>query len=76
MDRDDRVRACWQHAALRWVMSEYMTNQSLRARFGLDESKSATTSQIINQTMEVGLIKLDERVGNSRRLARYLPSWA
>jgi ATP-dependent DNA helicase RecG len=30
MDREDRVRACYQHCALKWVMSERMTNQSLR----------------------------------------------
>ncbi len=28
MDREDRVRACYQHCALKWVMSERMTNQS------------------------------------------------
>ena len=28
MDRDDRIRACYQHCALKWVMSERMTNQS------------------------------------------------
>jgi predicted HTH transcriptional regulator len=41
MDRDDRIRACYQHCALKWVMSERMTNQSLRTRFHLPESKSA-----------------------------------
>ena len=76
MDRDDRMRACFQHCALRWVMSERMTNQSLRERFKLPESKSATTSQVIAATMEAGLIKPDEKVGNSKKFARYLPFWA
>jgi predicted HTH transcriptional regulator len=29
MDREARIRACSQHCALRWVMSQRMTNQSL-----------------------------------------------
>jgi predicted HTH transcriptional regulator len=76
MDRDDRVRACYQHCALRWVMSERMTNQSLRERFHLSESKSVTVSQVIAATTEAGLIKADEKVGGSRKFARYLPFWA
>ncbi len=76
MDRDDRVRACYQHCALKWVMSERMTNQSLRERFRLPESKSAITSQIITQAIEAGKIKPDEKVGSSRKFARYLPFWA
>jgi len=76
MDRDDRVRACYQHCALRWVMSESMTNQSLRERFHLQESKAAIASQIIAATIEAGLIKPDEKVGSSRKFARYLPFWA
>ena len=76
MDRDDRVRACYQHAALKWVMSERMTNQSLRERFHLPESKAAIVSQIISATIEMGLVKPDESVGSSRKYARYLPFWA
>ncbi len=76
MDRDDRIRACYQHCALKWVMSERMTNQSLRERFHLPESKSAITSQVIAATIEAHLIMPDERVGGSRKYARYLPFWA
>ncbi len=76
MDRDDRIRACYQHCALRWVMSERMTNQSLRERFHLPESKSATVSQVISATIEVKLVKPDEKMGGSRKFARYLPFWA
>jgi len=76
MDREDRTRACYQHCALKWVMSERMTNQSLRERFRLPESKSAIASQVIAATIEAGLIKPDEKVGGSRKYARYLPFWA
>jgi ATP-dependent DNA helicase RecG len=76
MGKDDRIRACFQHCALRWVMAESMTNQSLRARFGLPENRATSVSQIIAMTIEAGLIKADESVGASRKLARYLPVWA
>jgi predicted HTH transcriptional regulator len=76
MDREDRIRACYQHAALKWVMSERMTNLSLRERFHLSESKSASVSQVIAASIEAKLIKADERAGPSRKYARYLPFWA
>lgn len=76
MDRNDRVRACYQHCALKWVMSERMTNQSLRERFHLGEDKAAIASQVITATIEASLIKPDESVRGSRKFARYLPFWA
>ena len=76
MDRNDRVRACYQHCALKWVMSEKMTNQSLRERFNLAEDKASIASQIIGAATEAGMVKPDESVGKSRKFARYLPFWA
>ena len=76
MDREERIRACYQHCALKWVMRERMTNQTLRERFHLPESKSASVSQVISATTEASLIKLDEKMGSSRKYARYLPFWA
>ncbi len=76
MDRDDRIRACYQHCVLKWVIGDRMTNQSLRERFHLPENKSAIISQIIAAAIEVKVIKPDEKVGSSRKFARYLPFWA
>jgi ATP-dependent DNA helicase RecG len=76
MEREDRIRACFQHCALKWVMSERMTNQSLRERFHLPETKVAIVSQVISATIEAGLVKPDDSVGGSRKYARYLPFWA
>lgn len=76
MDRDDRVRACYQHCALKWVMSERMTNQTLRERFQLPETKAATVSQVISAALDAKVVKLDEKAGGSRKFARYLPFWA
>ena len=75
MDRAERVRACYQHCVLKYVMGETMTNASLRERFGLPDSKAAVTSLVISAATEEGLVRLDERVGRSRKDARYLPYW-
>lgn len=76
MTRDQRVRACYQHCCLRYVMGEKMSNQSLRERFGLPESKAETASRIIRDATESNLIKLDNPDSGSKRYARYLPFWA
>jgi ATP-dependent DNA helicase RecG len=76
MTRADRVRACYQHCCLKWAMNDQMSNQSLRERFGLPESKAAIASQIISATVEANLVKSYEGAGTSRRFARYLPVWA
>jgi ATP-dependent DNA helicase RecG len=76
MDREDRIRACYQHCVLRYVLHGSMTNQSLRNRFKLPSNKSATISQLIAATIERGLIVADEDTKGSKRLARYLPTWA
>lgn len=76
MARNDRVRACYQHCVLKWVMGERMTNQSLRERFRLSEHKAAIASQVIAATLEAGFVKPDDSAGASRRFARYVPNWA
>ena len=76
MDRNDRIRACYQHCCLRYVMNERMTNQSLRERFKLPVSKTATVSQILSATVEAGKIKLADSAQKSTRYWRYVPFWA
>ena len=57
-------------------MSEYMTNQSLRDRFHLPDSKATIATQVITATIEADLVKPDQSVGSSRKFARYQPFWA
>lgn len=78
MGRADRIRACYQHCCLLYVSNRKMSNQSLRERFRLGESNSATVtaSQVIGATKDAGLIKLADSEGTSNRYARYLPFWA
>lgn len=75
MDSKDRIRACYQHACLCFVMHRRMTNATLRARFGIEERNAAKASRIIAETMAEGHIKpFDPDQG--KKYARYLPFWA
>jgi ATP-dependent DNA helicase RecG len=76
MSKADRVRACYQHCVLQYVSGRRMSNQSLRERFGLPESKAATVSLVIGSAKDAGLIKADDSESSSTRYARYLPFWA
>ena len=76
MDRNDRIRACYQHCCLRYVMNERMTNPSLRERFNLPEKKSQLISQVIAATIEAGQIKLADPTQLSTRYRSYTPFWA
>ena len=76
MSKTDRIRACYQHCCLLYVTNKRMSNQTLRERFRLSESQTATVSRIIGATKEASLIKTDESESSSTRYARYLPFWA
>ncbi len=75
MSKEDKIRACYLHACLQYVQRKDMTNSSLRERFGLEESKGAQVTRIINATIKEGLIK---KVGasESRKEAKYCPYWS
>jgi len=76
LDKKDKVRACYQHACLRYVSNDIMTNQSLRERFQIEEQNSAIASRIIKDTIIEGLIKDDDPSSNSRKYKKYIPFWA
>lgn len=71
MSAQDRLRACYLHACLKYASREFMTNMSLRARFGLDEDKRAVLSRIIREAMDAKLIRPAEE-----GVRKYLPAWA
>ncbi len=75
MDKEDRKRACYLHACLKYVQRDYMTNTTLRERFGIEDKNSATASRIIKDTSMAGLIRCyDDSVGSKAK--KYMPWWA
>jgi len=76
MSKDDRVRACYQHASLQYVSNRQMTNASLRDRFSISPKNYSIASRIIGETIEAGLIRPHDPENRSRKHARYVPFWA
>jgi ATP-dependent DNA helicase RecG len=76
MDKQDKIRACYQHAGLKYVSGDIMTNQSLRERLNIDEANYPIASRIIADTIKAGFIKPYDPDNKSRKHAKYLPFWA
>jgi predicted HTH transcriptional regulator len=76
MNRIERVRACYQHACLKYVSGEQMTNASLRKRLGIKDSNYPAASRIIKEAINERLIKSGKERGGSKRDSSYLPIWA
>ncbi len=76
LDKKEKVRACYQHACLKYVSNEKMTNQSLRERFKIEDHNYSIASRIIRDALEDGVIKEDDPESKSRKFASYLPVWA
>lgn len=75
MDSEERVRACYQHAVLYFVMGRKMTNTTLRERFGIEEKNAAKASRLIAEAVTAGRIK-PANPEQGKRFASYLPFWA
>ncbi len=75
MDKQDKVRACYLHACLKYVSGEHMTNLSLRNRFGIPEHNYSIASRIISDTVSAGLIKDYDPENKSKKYAKYQPFW-
>jgi ATP-dependent DNA helicase RecG len=73
MTTDERIRACYQHASLKFLSGERMKNGSLRERFGIEAKNAAQVSQVIRQALKLGLIRSADP---ERPQAAYLPFWA
>src|SRR5690606_2030413 len=76
LDKKEKVRACYQHACLKWVSNEKMTNQSLRERFQIEDRNYPIASKIIRDALDEKLIKDEDPESRSRKYASYLPYWA
>lgn len=75
MDRTDRVRACYQHACLRWVCRNFMTNSSIRERMKIEKKNYPMASKVIKDTLNEGLIKVSDPENRSNK-KKYIPWWA
>ena len=75
MNREDKIRACYQHCCLKYVAGEKMTNESLRGRLEISDTNYSIASRIISDTIAANLIRLDDK-NKSRKYAQYVPIWS
>lgn len=75
MDKATRIRACYQHACLKYVSRETMTNASVRERFGIAEKNKATASRFIKEAVTAKLIAAQDPDA-APKMMRYIPYWA
>lgn len=76
LDKKEKIQACYQHACLKYVSNEKMSNQSLRERFEIDDKNAATASRIIRDVLAENVIKEDDPENKSRKFKYYIPFWA
>lgn len=76
MDKDEKMRACYLHACLKYVQGETMTNTSLRQRFGIAEKNYSMVSRIISEAIKLGLVKEYDAESKSKKHSKYIPFWA
>lgn len=77
MSTEERLWNCYMHACSCFSKGGYLTNASLRERFGLETNNSNTVqmSNLIKEAKYKNLIKtVDENT--STRMFRYVPFWA
>lgn len=73
--KSERLQACYQHAFLKYLSNEMLTNQSLRERLQVDAKNYASISRLIKDAVVAGLIKLGTPEGTNRRDLGYIPIW-
>ncbi|WP_243302205.1 ATP-binding protein [Geothrix oryzisoli] len=75
MDREDRIRATYLHACLRYVERDFMTNTTLRGRFGIEPQNSAMASRLIKEAIQAGAI-CPHDPDAAPKMKKYVPFWA
>ncbi len=70
MSKPDKIRACYQHACLKYVSGEYMTNQSFRERLNIKKKNYPIVSRLIREAIVKGVIVEYEKS------KMYVPYWA
>ena len=75
MDKQERIKACYQHACLCWVSNKNMTNATLRKRLAISDENYPLASRIIADAIKAGLVKPFDPEKRSKKHARYVPFW-
>lgn len=75
LSKEEKIRACYQHACLQWVSGTQMSNSSLRKRLGIKDTNYPIASRIIKDSIAANLIK-HSGDPKAKKKAKYVPFWA
>lgn len=75
MDKADRVRACYLHAGLKYLEHNFLTNTSVRERFGIEKQNRAMASRLISDAVKAGVIVPHDPHCAPKHM-KYMPWWA
>jgi len=73
MSLAERVRACYQHAVIRYLSGGRMKNSTLCKRFGFDKKNAAQATKVINGALAEKVIRTADP---EHPRAGYVPWWA
>lgn len=73
MTPDERTRACYFHAVLKFLSGDKMKNATLCTRLGIDAKNASQASGVINNALKSGLIRVADP---DHPRAGYVPHWA
>lgn len=74
MNNREKVNAIYYHSAILYIEDSYMTNRTVRERFGLTTKQSSVASKLIALALSNNKIKAyDENAGNKNM--QYIPYW-
>lgn len=73
MTPDERVRACYFHAVLKFLSGDKMKNASLCTRLGIDPKNASQATGVINKALSEKLIRVADF---DHPRAGYVPHWA
>jgi predicted HTH transcriptional regulator len=76
MSARERLEACYQHAVLKYYSDSAMTNTTLRERLKMPEKQRSMVSVLIQDAIDLRLVKPADPENKSKKFAEYVPFWA
>lgn len=74
LSKQDRIWSCFCHCVVRWLQHDYMSNNSLRERFSLQDEEYQAASGVIAEARKAKrIVAADPDQG--KRNAKYVPYW-
>ncbi|WP_100665222.1 ATP-binding protein [Leuconostoc citreum] len=71
----DKLQSIYLHASRKWLEEDFLTNASVRNRFGLSKNDSSKASKVIAKAVEQNLIIPYDKEASSKNM-KYWPYWA